>query len=569
MGRHCLLATRQSAYYGHVRLSTPQIVLHLVTFTASQVRQGARGMTVRAEILRELGRQAEPWDVLVIGGGATGLGAAVEAASRGFRTLLVERFDFSKGTSSRSTKLVHGGVRYLEQLNLTLVLDALRERGHMLRNAPHLVHDLSFVVPAYSYSSLPYYGLGLKVYEQLSGRLSFGRSELLSRESTLEKLPGLVGDGLRGGILYHDGQFDDARYAIALLRTLEDLGGAAINYVEAVGFLQHHGKTIGIKALDREGDTLFELQAKVVINACGVQVQDTLELDHGKGGSFLAVSQGSHFVLPGSFLPGNTALMIPKTADGRVLFAIPWHGATIVGTTDEPVDQAATEPRAMQSEKQFLMEHIARYLGHAPKPSEIMSVWSGLRPLVRKGGVKTSKLSRDHTIMVSASGLVTVTGGKWTTYRRMGQDTIDRACKVASLPTRPSKTLEMKLHGWTMDSAGAASEWERVYGSDLPMLCALSSEGSTLDALIHPRLPFRMREVVWAARYEMARTVEDVLARRTRALFLDARAAIEAAPSVASILAKELNRSEAWMAEDLANFVEVAEGYLYKASEVS
>ena len=521
-------------------------------------------MTIRADILRQLGQETEPWDVLVIGGGATGLGTAVDAASRGFRTLLVERFDFSKGTSSRSTKLVHGGVRYLEKLNLTLVLDALRERGHMLRNAPHLVHDLSFVVPAYSYSSFPYYGLGLKVYEQLSGRLSFGRSELLSRESTLERLPGLVGDGLRGGILYHDGQFDDARYSIALLRTLQDLGGVAINYVEAVGLLQRGGKTIGIQARDREEDSVFDLQAKVVINACGVQVQDTLDMDHGRAGSFLVVSQGSHFVLPRSFLPGDTALMIPKTADGRVLFAIPWHGATIVGTTDEPVDQATSEPRAMQSEKQFLLDHIARYFGHAPGATEILSMWSGLRPLVRKGGVKTSQLSRDHTIMVSASGLVTVTGGKWTTYRRMGQDTIDRACKVASLPKQPSKTLEMRLHGWTMDSAGAASEWEQVYGSDLPMLSALSSEDNALDALIHPRLPFRMREVVWSARHEMARTVEDVLARRTRALFLDARAAIEAAPAVASLLAKELNRSEAWMAEDLANFVEVAKGYLYQ-----
>jgi len=539
-------------------------MFYLITSVASHVRLGTKGMTVRAEILRELGRQREPWDVLVIGGGATGLGTAVESASRGFRTLLVERFDFAKGTSSRSTKLVHGGVRYLEQLNLTLVLDALRERGHMLRNAPHLVHDLSFVVPAYSYSSLPYYGLGLKVYERLSGRLSFGRSELLSRKSTLERLPGLVGDGLRGGILYHDGQFDDARYAIALLRTLQDLEGTAINYVEAVGLLQNHGQTIGIQARDREADMVFELQAKVVINACGVHVQDTLEMDHGKGNSFIAVSQGSHFVLPGSFLDGNTAMMIPKTADGRVLFAIPWHGATIVGTTDEPVDQASAEPRAMHSEKQFLMEHIARYLGHAPKETEILSMWSGLRPLVRKDGVRTSKPSSDHTIMVSASGLVTVTGGKWTTYRRMGQDTIDRACKIASLPQRPSKTLEMKLHGWTINPAGAASEWERVYGSDLTKLCELSVEDGALDELIHPRLPFKMRDVVWAARHEMARTVEDVLARRTRALFLDARATIEAAPAVARILATELDRSEDWMAKDLTDFVEVAKGYVYQ-----
>jgi glycerol-3-phosphate dehydrogenase len=281
------------------------------------------------------------------------------------------------------------------------------------------------------------------------------------------------------------------------------------------------------------------------------------------------VSQGTHFVLPRAFLPGNTALMIPKTADGRVLFAIPWHGATIVGTTDEPVAGAIAEPRALPVEKKFLLDHIARYFGRTPSAAEILSVWSGLRPLVRKGGIKTSKLSRDHTIMVSQSGVVTVTGGKWTTYRRMGQDTIDRACKVASLPEQTSRTLEMKLHGWTADSGETTSEWERVYGSDLPKLCALSSEDEGLEALLHPRLPFRLREVVWAARYEMARTVEDVLARRTRALFLDARAAIEAAPVVAGLLARELNRSDAWMAKDLAGFVEVAKGYLFNGSDAA
>jgi glycerol-3-phosphate dehydrogenase len=526
-------------------------------------------VTEREEILRQLGEQGQPWDVLVIGGGATGLGTAVEAASRGYRTVLAERFDFAKGASSRSTKLVHGGVRYLEQFNVTLVLDALRERGHMLGNAPHLVHDLPFVVPAYSYHSLPYYGLGLKVYERLSGRLSMGRSELLSRQSTLERLPGIEGDGLRGGILYHDGQFDDARYAIALLRTFQDLGGTAINYVEAVGILKRGGKATGIRAREWEDGADFDIQAKVVINACGVHVEDTLAMDHARNSSLLAVSQGTHFVLPRTFFPSSTALMIPKTADGRVLFAIPWHGATIVGTTDEPVDEAIAEPRALAAEKRFLLDHIIRYFGHKPGNSEILSVWSGLRPLVRKGGVRTSKLSRDHTILVSDSGLVTVTGGKWTTYRRMGQDTVDHACQVASLPKRPSRTLEMRLHGWTMDSVGTTPEWEDVYGSDLPMLCALSAEDPSLDALLHPRLPYRRREVVWAARYEMARTVEDVLARRTRALFLDAQAAIEAAPAVARILARELNRSEAWMANDLSCFVETAKGYLFDESDAA
>ncbi|HTW61182.1 MAG TPA: glycerol-3-phosphate dehydrogenase/oxidase [Terracidiphilus sp.] len=523
---------------------------------------------MRTEILKSLGGETEPWDVLVIGGGASGLGTAVDAASRGYRTLLIERHDFAKGTSSRSTKLAHGGVRYLEQLNLTLVLDALRERGRMLRNAPHLVHDLQFVVPAYAYFALPYYGFGLKVYEHLSGKLSLGRSEFLSRAHTLERLPGIAAEGLRGGVLYHDGQFDDARFAIALMRTLEDLGGTAINYVEAVGFLKEGGRIVGVKGRDGEQGVEIELRARAVINASGVHAEDLLALDSDAHKGLLAVSQGTHLVLPHSFLPGETALMIPKTADGRVLFAIPWHGATLVGTTDEPVDTKPDEPRALAPERAFLMQHIARYFHRRPQPEEILSVWSGLRPLVRKAGVKTAKLSRDHTILVSPSGLITLTGGKWTTYRRMGQDTIDRAQQVARLPRRPSQTLDLKLHGFTLESS-AASEWERQYGSDFAQLCQLSGDdaganpGLNLDALLHPRLPFRRREVIWAARYEMARTVEDVLARRTRALFLDARAAMDAAPAVASLLAAELRRSEAWKARDLENFLALAKGYLY------
>jgi glycerol-3-phosphate dehydrogenase len=520
-------------------------------------------VTTRNEIRKELGGNSQPWDVLVIGGGATGLGAAVEAASRGYRTLLVERADFAKETSSRSTKLVHGGVRYLEQMNVTLVLDALRERGHMLRNAPHLVHDLSFVVPAYSYASLPYYGMGLKLYERLSGKLSFGRSQMLSRKTTLEMLPGVKSEGLRGGILYHDGQFDDSRYAVTLLRTLEDLGGAAVNYVEATGVIKRGGKIAGIRARDKEEGVDFEIQAKAVVNATGVHVEQIIGFDSSTHRSLLAVSQGTHFVLPRSFLPGDTALMIPKTADGRVLFAIPWHGALLVGTTDVPVDSSSPEPRALPEEKAFLCEHIGRYMDHAPRPEEILSVFSGLRPLVRKGDAKTSKLSRDHTILVSPTGLVTVTGGKWTTYRRMGQDAIDRAAEVAGLKKSPSRTLDLKLHGWTPEPTTSMSAWESGYGSDLPALKALAGEDASLDALLHPHLPFRLREVVWAARYEMARTVEDVLARRTRALLLDARAAMEAAPTVADLLARELGRGGEWKARDLANFLATAKGYLY------
>jgi glycerol-3-phosphate dehydrogenase len=504
--------------------------------------------------------------VLVIGGGATGLGAAVEAASRGYSTLLIERDDFAKGTSSRSTKLVHGGVRYLKQMNVTLVLDALRERGHMRRNAPHLVHDLSFVVPAYAYASLPYYGFGLKLYERLSGKLSLGRSKLLSRKETLALLPGIVSGDLRGGVLYHDGQFDDARYAIALLRTLQDVGGTAINYVEAASLLQRAGKTIGVQARDNEAADAFDIQAKVVVNATGVFAEDLLSVDGTTRGSLLAVSQGTHFVLPRSFLPSSAALMIPKTEDGRVLFAIPWHGSILVGTTDEPVKAASTEPRAMEVERQFLLDHILRYFGRRPAPHEILSVWSGLRPLVRRGNGSTSQLSRDHSVLISPSGVVTVAGGKWTTYRRMGQDAIDRAADVASLSTVPSRTADLKLHGYMDQPAAGASEWEQVYGSDLESLQHLSEQEPTLDELLHPRLPFRRREAVFAVRYEMARTVEDVLARRTRALFMDAQAAIDAAPEVANLMARELGRSKDWTSASVADFTRLAQGYLYQES---
>jgi len=386
----------------------------------------------------------------------------------------------------------------------------------------------------------------------------------LSRSRTSEMLPEIVREGLRGGVLYHDGQFDDARYAISLMRTFEDLGGVAINYVEAVGLLQRNGKTVGIAARDVESGDLFDLQARVVINASGTNTDTVLAMDRRPHEAVVTVSQGTHFVLPHSFLAGPAALMIPKTADGRVLFAIPFHGATIVGTTDEPVEHASDEPRALAKERKFLMDHIVRYFGRKPVASEILSIWSGQRPLVRKGAGRTSQLSRDHKILVSESGLVTITGGKWTTYRRMGQDAIDRACDVASLDKKPSTTVNLKLRGWMETPFNGMAEWEQVYGSDFPSLQRLSDERPELNELLHPMLPYRLREVIWAARYEMARTVEDVLARRTHALFLNARAAIEAAPAVASLLAKELKRPDSWMKEDLANFLSNAEGYVYK-----
>ncbi len=521
-------------------------------------------MTLHREaVLHEIA-ETKQWDVLVIGGGASGLGVALEAASRGYRTLLVERHDFAKGSSSRSTKLVHGGVRYLEQLQIRLVLEALRERGYMLRNAPHLVHQLPFVVPVYRYLGLPYYGLGLKVYEWLAGNLSFGRARILSRAETLKRLPTITHEGLKGGILYRDGQFDDARYAIALLRTLGDADGVAINYMEAVSLLQRDGKTVGIHARDRETDNEADILARVVVNATGVFAEDILRMDDPGSGSLLVLSQGTHFVLPESWLPGGNALIVPKTTDGRVLFAIPWHQHLVVGTTDEPVLSRSEEPCSMAREREFLAAHIRRYLGRQLTPEDVLSVWSGLRPLLHDGNVATSKLSRDYKILISKSGLVTVAGGKWTTYRRMGEDAINSAASVAQLPAAPSRTRNLKLHGWSGNGdLKDAEEYEWTYGSDLPALQTLGDSGSGMNDLLHPRLSYRAREVVWAARYEMARTVEDVLARRTRALFLDARAAMEAAPKVACLLAQELCRNASWVEKNVESFRELARGYIY------
>ena len=522
-------------------------------------------MPDREALLREASGPAV-WDVVVIGGGATGLGTAVEAASRGYKTLLLEGEDFAKGTSSRSTKLVHGGVRYLEQMNVTLVMDALRERGYMLRNAPHLVRKQPFLVPIYRAIDTPYYGLGLKVYEWMSGRLSFGASRMLSRAETIERLPTVERKGLRGGVLYFDGQFDDARYAISLLLTLFDVGGVALNHAAVVKVLERDGRAAGVRVRDAETGNEWEVQTKAVVNAAGVFAEQVLRLDGEPREQLLAISQGSHFALPRTFLPGTDALMVPKTADGRVLFAIPWHEHLVVGTTDVGVPRAEVEPRSSAQEQAFLREHIRRYLGRDVGEGDVLSMWSGLRPLVKTGNAATSKISRDHKVLVAANGMVTVVGGKWTTYRRMGQDTVDRAAEIGGLVKTASRTESLRLHGAT-DRGAALGEWEGVYGTDVDAVRSLSDHAPEMAELLDARLPYRRRDVVWAVRSEMARTTEDVLARRLRALFLDARAAIAAAPSVAAMVGAELGRDEAGVQKDLAEFMAVANGYIFREND--
>jgi glycerol-3-phosphate dehydrogenase len=502
------------------------------------------------------------WDVVVIGGGATGLGTAVEGAARGYRTLLLEARDFAQGTSSRSTKLIHGGVRYLARGNVSLVRESLHERGILLRNAPHLVHARDFVVPAYHWHELPYYGIGLKLYDLLAGRLGLGTSHWISRAEVQNKIPTIRGNGLRGGVVYTDCQFDDARLAITLARTAAGLGGALLNHLPVTGLSKQGGRIDGLVARDVETGEEFTIKAKAVINAAGVFVDELRRLDDTHAPAILTPSQGAHLVLDRSFMPGATALLVPRTDDGRVLFAIPWHDRVLVGTTDTPMADVALEPRPLLEEVAYLVDYVGRYLDRHPRAADILSIYAGLRPLIgRRNGRATYKLSREHAVVVSDSGLVTITGGKWTTYRRMAIDAVDRAARVGSLPARPFDTAELKLHGWTERAAAEDGPLE-VYGSDAPNVAALCSERREWSQPLHTSLPYRTGEVIWAVRYEAARSVQDVLARRMRALFLDARASMETGATVAALLASELGRDQAWQERQVAEYRKLAEGYL-------
>jgi glycerol-3-phosphate dehydrogenase len=517
----------------------------------------------RTECLERLG-DSETWDILVIGGGATGLGTAVDAASRGYRTALLEAHDFAQGTSSRSTKLIHGGVRYLAQGNYPLVREALHERGVLIQNAPHLVHTRDFLVPAYHSWQLPYYGAGLWFYDRLAGSLGLGRSRWISRAETRARVPTIRSAGLKGSILYTDGQFDDARMAIALARTLADLGGLALNHMPVTALIKRDGRISGVEARDAETGTSFVVSARAVVNATGVFADTVRRLDDPGAPAMIAPSQGAHLVLDRSFLPGSTAVMVPRTDDGRVLFAIPWHDRVLIGTTDTAMAMMPVEPRPFDNEIDYLLDHARRYLERAPERSDIKSVFAGLRPLIRPEGaqgIATAKLSREHAVFVSRAGLVTITGGKWTTYRRMARDAVDHAARVAGLSGRPCETASLKLHGWQQHSDKTTSH-RSLYGSDFPAVMELSRDHPGWSESLHPALPYTAADVVWGVRHEAARSVEDVLCRRTRAIFLDARAAIEISPRVAELIAQELRRDQAWQNEQVRQFRTLAAGYL-------
>ncbi|TVQ34015.1 MAG: glycerol-3-phosphate dehydrogenase/oxidase [Geminicoccaceae bacterium] len=516
----------------------------------------------RDRYMAELRQAPERFDLIVIGGGATGLGTALDAAARGYRTLLLEQDDFAKGTSSRSTKLVHGGVRYLQQGNVSLVMEALRERGRLLQNAPHICHNQPFVVPIYDWWEGPFYGVGMKLYDMLAGKLGLGPSKLLSREATLKMLPNVEPKGLKNGVIYYDGQFDDARLAINLAQTIAAYGGVPLNYMRVTGLTKRGGLVQGVRAVDAETGSEYEIDGRVVVNATGVYSDAVRQLDDPSEERLIAPSQGVHLVLDASFLAGETAIMVPRTADGRVLFAVPWHGRTIVGTTDTEITTTPLEPTARADEIAFLLEHAAIYLAKDPTPADVLSVYCGIRPLVRSAGDKgTAALARDHVLMISKSNLVTITGGKWTTYRKMAEDTVDAAALVGGLPERPSPTVDLRLHGWSKEPANGA-DLLALYGADAPAVRATLGEGSGWSERLHPNLPYHLGEAAWAARHEMARTVEDVLSRRTRALLLDAAASVEAAPAVAVILAAELGRDQGWIDAQIAAYRSVAANYM-------
>jgi len=498
--------------------------------------------------------------MIIVGGGATGVGVAVDAASRGYDVLLLERYDFGKGTSSRSTKLIHGGVRYLEQGNVPLVMEALRERGLLRQNAPHLVHDLQFIVPNYDWWEAPFYGVGLKMYDLLAGRYGFGSSRLLSKDEILEELPTIKTDGLRGGVIYFDGQFDDSRLLINLMQTAVEHGAVALNYAQVVQITKsNNGEVNGVAVMDVETGREFKATARVVINATGAFVDEVRRLAESDTEELLALSQGIHLVFDKNILPSESAIMVPHTADGRVMFAIPWHGHIVVGTTDTPIQEAVVEPKPIDHEIEFILETAKKYLSSSPSRSDVRSVFVGIRPLVNSKGVgKTSALSREHTIHIDKSGLLTICGGKWTTYRVMAEDCVHHAALVAQLEERPCQTRDLKIHGFTQHTL---DNHLGVYGADALGIEELIKGNPELRKPFHAALPYCPAEAIWAVRNEMALTVEDFLARRVRALFLNARAAIEMAPKVAQVMAGELGKDEAWQGDQVRQFGRLAEQY--------
>jgi len=519
----------------------------------------------RKSVLKKLRKKGKSWDIIIIGGGASGLGCAVDAASRGLKTLLLEQLDFAKGTSSRSTKLVHGGVRYLQQGDVSMVFEALHERGLMFKNAPHLVKNQSFIIPSYDFCGGPFYTVGLKMYDMMAGKLGLGPSKHLSFEETVEAIPTVEKEGLRGGVIYHDGQFDDARMAVSLAQTCVDYGGTVLNYCKVTSLIKDNGLITGVVAEGQELGESFSLKAKVVINATGVFADEVIQMDEPGKRNMITPSQGIHLVLDKSFLPDKSAIMVPHTPDGRVMFAVPWHNHVVVGTTDTLLENYSLEPVALKEEVDFVLETAGKYLVKQPTRKDVLSVFAGLRPLAKPEDdtKETKEISRGHKIIISVSGLITLIGGKWTTYRKMAEDTIEKAILLGGFPERECITKHLPIHGFRLD-IDPVSDSLSPYGIHREDIIALAEEDETLAGFLSEKLEILRAQVAWAVRKEMARTVEDVLARRTRALFLDARESIRIAPDVALIMAIELEQNELWIEKQLAAYYIVAKNYYFE-----
>jgi glycerol-3-phosphate dehydrogenase len=518
----------------------------------------------RIKNLAQIKEKNKVWDIAVIGGGASGLGVALDALSRGLSVVLVDKSDFAKGTSSRSTKLVHGGVRYLAQGDIMLVFEALKERGRLLRNAPHLTHNQPFIIPIYNLFDKLQYGIGLKIYDWMAGKLRLGKSRFISKRETIDRIPQLKQEGLKGGVVYHDGQFDDARLALSIAMTCDEMGGCMLNYMKVNSLIKNEkGKITGIWVKDGEDGSKYDIKAKMVVNATGVFADKILQMDKPDAPKSIQPSQGIHLVLDKSFLGGKDALMIPKTSDGRVLFAVPWLDKIVVGTTDTLRDKPKLEPEALSKEIDFILETAEGYLSNAPSRKDVKAVFAGLRPLAapKEGSTKTKEISRSHKVIVSESKLVSITGGKWTTFRKMGEDTVNYFTKITGEQMKPSASAEIKYHGYTIKPE--SGHW-KGYGTDAEAIRELIKNQPELGEKLHPNFPYTQAEVVWSTRHEMALNVDDILGRRTRMLFLDARAALEMAPKVAVLMAKELGKDESWIENELSDFEKLANKYILK-----
>lgn len=503
----------------------------------------------------------EIWDIVIIGGGSTGLGSALDAASRGYKTLLLEKIDFGKGTSSKSTKLVHGGVRYLAQGNIKLVIEALKERGRLLKNAPHITSVQSFVLPVYSYWDKWFYGIGLKMYEWLSGKWSLGKTTIHSKNETLKLLPSIHNQNLKGSIQYYDGQFDDARLCVDIALTSVKHGATVLNYFKVEEFIKEGNKIVSLIAKDTISQIKYTIRSKAFINATGVFSDELMRQDDAHHKNIITASQGIHLVIDKKYYSGNNALLIPKTTDGRVLFAVPWHNKVIVGTTDTEVIKILDEPKATNEEIDFVITNFNQYAKNRIAKNNIESVFVGLRPLVSSASKKKSAfISREHSIFISSSGLVTIAGGKWTTYRKIAKDAVDNAIFVSGLERKECVTKNLKIGVWNLPIE--TDNPFHIYGDNKIEIEKIISKNIVWKEKIHPDFPYTNAEIIWVIRNEMALTLEDVLARRTRMLFLNTKATMAIAHQVAKIMATELQQNEKWINNQLQEFNSTTQSYL-------